>query len=232
MSSRMTVNYDLPTITLFALVAAMPALGFAAYRRIRSGKPLQPVRARMLTSIGLLIILSVFGLEAAASNHIHLDPKIPAGAAVFGTCFLAILIFGVRRAIKLHPERSAKARRLFGTSNPSELTWAMILAVAAGVGEELVFRGVLYQLLLRQFGNAVLVVAICVALFAFGHAAQGWRGILFSGYLALCFHLVVLVWASIVTVMIVHTLYDAALFAMLYRRGVPESNGEAVAQSA
>lgn len=229
----MGVIYDLPTVMMLIIVAAMPAMGFASYRRIHSGEPLPPVRARILSSIALLLTMTALGMEAADSNQIHLDLKITVGAAVFGACLLAILVFRARRAIKLRPERTATSRRLFGTNNPADLAWALIMALMAGVGEEFVFRGVLYQLLMRQFGNAVLVIAICLAFFAFGHAAQGWRGILFSGYLGLCFHLMVLLWESLTAAMIVHALYDAALFAMLYRRATPEAAVEAsAAQSA
>ena len=216
----MEVIYDLPTVYFLLWMLAMPPLAFVSYRRLRAGKPLPPVRKRMAGGVSVLLIISLSALLAAASNHVGFSARITAGAVGFGTFLLSVLVYAVWKTLKRRPERAAQSRRLYGTSTPAELAWAMALALTAGVGEEIIFRGVLYQLLARQFGNVLMAAIVCVALFALGHATQGWKGIVFSAYLAICLHYIVIVFGSIIVAMIVHTLYDAALFAMLYERKV------------
>ena len=213
----MEVIYDLPTVLFFAWIVATPPLAFLAYRRMRSGRALRPVRQRMLSAITFLLLVTLTGLMAAASNRVHLRGGVTVGAVAFGSFLLFALVYAAWRVIRRRPERAAQSRRLFGTNTPGDLTWAIVLAVAAGVGEEIIFRGVLYQLLERQFGNVLIAAIVCVVVFALGHVTQGVKGIVFSAYLAICLHYIVIVFESIVVAMIVHTLYDAALFALLYQ---------------
>lgn len=226
----MEVIYDGPTVFFFAWIVATPLLAYLSYRKIRSGKPLSPVRKRMAAGVSVLLIITLSALQAGASNHVSFRARISAGAVAFGGFLLSVLVYAVWKTLKRKPERAAQSRRLFGTSTPAELTWAMALALTAGVGEEIIFRGVLYQLLERQFGNVMIAAVLCVVIFAVGHATQGLKGIVFSAYLAICLHYIVIVFGSIIVAMIVHTLYDAALFAMLYQRKV--EGVEVEAQSA
>lgn len=226
----MEVIYDAPTVFFFAWIVATPPLAYISYRKICSGKPLSPVRKRMAGGVSVLLIITLSALQAAASNHVSFRARITPGAVAFGTFLLSVLVYAVWKTLKRKPERALQSRRLFGTSTPAELAWAMALALTAGVGEEIIFRGVLYQLLERQFGSVLIAAVVCVVVFAVGHLTQGLKGIVFSAYLAICLHYIVIVFGSIIVAMIVHTLYDAALFAMLYQRKI--EGVEVEAQSA
>lgn len=84
--------------------------------------------------------------------------------------------------------------------------WAGV-SVAAGVAEELAYRGVLFAILAPFVGvpGAVFLTALA---FAAGHLAQGWQAAPVVLVFAVGFHLLVLVSGTLVIAMAVHTAYD------------------------
>ncbi len=83
------------------------------------------------------------------------------------------------------------------------------VSLAAGIFEEIVYRGVLFGILLWQFHSPVIAATLASVIFALGHASQGVRAALFIFVLALSLHWVVWYSASLYTAMIAHAAYDA-----------------------
>ncbi|MBS1712731.1 MAG: CPBP family intramembrane metalloprotease [Armatimonadetes bacterium] len=103
-----------------------------------------------------------------------------------------------------------------------DLTWWIWVAVIAGVCEEIVYRGVMFQLWERVFGGGWWPSALlCSAVFAVAHAIQGWRSVAIIFFLALANHAIVLWTGGLYTAMAIHVAYDflaGVVFIALIRR--------------
>ena len=71
------------------------------------------------------------------------------------------------------------------------ILWIVLVAIfAAGIGEELLYRGFLMDRMERLpglAGNAALIIAIQGILFGLPHAYQGWGGVIITGVVGLFF---------------------------------------------
>ena len=95
------------------------------------------------------------------------------------------------------------------------------LCLAAGVCEELVYRGTTAVLLTRLTGNLLAAIVIASAVFALAHVIQGRRAAIIVFFIALGAHALVFLTKSLFPVMAVHALYDAVggvLMSRWYRR--------------
>src|SRR5205085_1500036 len=95
------------------------------------------------------------------------------------------------------------------------------LCLAAGVCEELVYRGTTAVLLTRLTGNLLAAIVIASAVFALAHVIQGRRAAIVVFCIALGAHALVFLTKSLFPVMAVHALYDAVggvLMSRWYRR--------------
>jgi membrane protease YdiL (CAAX protease family) len=95
--------------------------------------------------------------------------------------------------------------------------WAML---AAGFGEETIFRGFLFTRLKRLLGwsrrSKILIVVFTSALFASGHYAQGIAGIEQAAITGLVFGSIYAATGSIWMIMIAHAAFDLTALAIIY----------------
>lgn len=93
-----------------------------------------------------------------------------------------------------------------------ELGHFFFLSVAAGVGEEIIFRGFLLQYLAFWFGHSLAETAaaalVSSAIFAYLHGYQGWVAMVKIFFIALLFAALFVVTRSLWPVIILHTLID------------------------
>ena len=96
-------------------------------------------------------------------------------------------------------------------------TWSML---AAGFGEETVFRGFLFARLERLLGwssnSKIIIVIITSTLFAFGHYSQGIAGIEQAAITGLVFGTIYAINRSIWMIMIAHAAFDLTALAIIY----------------
>jgi membrane protease YdiL (CAAX protease family) len=83
-------------------------------------------------------------------------------------------------------------------------------SIAAGISEELVYRGVLTTLLARMTGSVAGAALLSAAVFAVSHYMQGWRSMAIIFGMALLFQSLVWYSGSLYVPMAVHALYDVA----------------------
>ena len=86
----------------------------------------------------------------------------------------------------------------------SERLWWIGLSVAAGVGEELTWRGVQPELIAQITGALWPAVLLCSATFGLGHISQGWRWAMVTGAFGLLFHALVWLTGSLYVAIVVH----------------------------
>jgi membrane protease YdiL (CAAX protease family) len=114
----------------------------------------------------------------------------------------------------LRPEwRRQVARRdrrvqLIAPRDGTERALWTAISIAAGVGEEITYRGVLYFVVTALIGSPAVSVVVCSALFGISHLVHGGRGAAIALAFAVGFHLLVIGTGSLYPAMAVHALYD------------------------
>ncbi len=142
------------------------------------------------------IIPAEFGAESLRSVLSAFSPALVYGVIwtwVAVVC-LASLLGGAQMARMIRAGEAlpngALAALLPKTSG--ERFWASLIALNAGLSEELFFRLVLPLLLYAVTGQAVLAFVLAVVIFGLGHAYQGLWGIIMTGLVGLMLGLVYL----------------------------------------
>ena len=112
-------------------------------------------------------------------------------------------------------ERSFKHRNTslaFVPADKKELMHFILLAFAAGIGEEIIFRGYLIHYLLYWTGNTqsgiLAAITMASALFAFLHGYQGYRSMVKIFFLSLLFAGIFIYSHSLILVMMIHAIID------------------------
>lgn len=100
----------------------------------------------------------------------------------------------------------------FVPANHKELRHFILLALAAGIGEEIIFRGFLLHYLIFWTGNDLIGIITAVvlgsALFAFLHGYQGIRSMIKIFFLSLLLSGIFIYSESLILVMAIHTIID------------------------
>jgi uncharacterized protein len=92
--------------------------------------------------------------------------------------------------------------------NGAETLWTALIAVNAGVSEEVFFRLLLPLLLTLVFGNALLGFAVAGIVFGLAHIYQGWIGVLATFVLGLVLAGLYLGTGSLLASIAVHVVID------------------------
>jgi membrane protease YdiL (CAAX protease family) len=216
----MPVRFDIFTVAFLLWTAlVMPLLAYLGARRISAGKPLRPKLWRMRVNGLLLVMSGLLALAAAQTNHLSLHIHFVVYDALIGAALALVLVSAAAKGMqRAKPEVLERRRKLHWPENAAQWRWAMAISAAAGIGEELEFRGALYQLLLRLALSIPTAVVICVTLFALAHLAHGRRATLAIAYIGLVFHVLFLVTGNLLVTIVLHTAYDMGIFSVMYWR--------------
>lgn len=169
-----------------------------------------PLGLRFYAMLLPQVILGILAIAVGLIEGVELFPPRPPAATSWlaGVAFLAFAIAMVWRHWRRSVEEHKPTWRLFAPTNRTERKMWVILSFTAGVGEELVWRGVLPALLAAVTGSLALGVAVSVLSFALAHAIQGPRSVLAIAAIAAAFHLLVMLSGSLYVAMAVHFIYD------------------------
>ena len=102
--------------------------------------------------------------------------------------------------------------KLMTPKTKKEKRWWVFVSLAAGVSEEIIFRGAYIFLIASMFPNLsiYLVFGLAVILFGFGHLYQGAKGLIISTLVGALFTAVFIVSGSLIIVVVIHFLTDFA----------------------
>ncbi len=156
-----------------------------------------------------------FGVDLRSQLDISLAAVLRGLAACVP---MFVLLFFVMRSrweplVEMRRQVEAFVRELFAQSNLFQLA---VISVSAGVGEELLFRGML-QPWLCQFVPTVLAVAVVSLLFGLAHAVSPTYFVVaaivggYFGWLALAY-------GDLVAPMVAHGVYDFVALVCVQRR--------------
>lgn len=189
-----------------------------------------PPRERFYVSVliqhSVFITLSILVVIAEQIDDWHLPPN-PVSAILVSLLFLAVMLaIGIPQWRRNVIERDRKVYLFMPEGMHEKTLWACI-SVAAGVGEEITYRVVMWNLLTTVLGPFPLYSAIIASVFfALGHFVQGWKSILAIFVFALGFHWLVWFTGSILPAIVIHTVYDFTA-GMMYRWFADKNDGSA-----
>lgn len=202
-----------PSAIAFLVVTGLviPVLAYTSKRHLDRGIviPRLPFYAEAIT-LHLLLLAGSF--YVAAQNRIILfrlfrpaATSVLLALALLGTALLTAWI-GWRRADQATRERLSM---IVPVTVQERLAWVGV-SLAAGVTEEIAYRGVLVTVLNRLLRNWWIAALISSALFALAHLLQGWRSSAVVGVFGFLFHLLVVATGGLYFAILVHFVYDLA----------------------
>lgn len=227
------------------LVLALPVRAVLALRRLQRA-PLQQLhdarqRAyRDAITMQWALTFAVLGVWAALGRRWRDLGLVPAGEGRLGPLLLVLAALAVLIALFARARRQALrddtalgalrermrplARILPHT--PAEFRSFAMLAVTAGICEELLFRGFLQHYATR-FLDPLTAAVVVAMVFGLGHAYQGVRGVWTTALFGLVLGAMVLATGSLFPAMLLHGLMDlhsGHLMMRAYQRGEEEES--------
>jgi membrane protease YdiL (CAAX protease family) len=205
----------------------MRALGLAGYYHlvffclllpwaaVRSARKMEtrpyPPRQKFFVAV-LLQHLFFMGITLVVAwlENIRLTnppPNVTFSVMVAAIFLLLMIVLMLPRWKQNVASRERKAY-LFMPRGATERTLWVLISLLAGIGEEIIYRGVMWILLTRLTGSLWIAAVISSVVFAFSHFIQGWTSVLAIFGFALSFHLAVWLTGSLIPAMAVHFLYD------------------------
>jgi len=95
-----------------------------------------------------------------------------------------------------------------------ERGWYAAVAVSAGIGEELVFRGFFLRLLNDLGLDGLALVVVAGVIFGLAHVCQGVAGVLMTTVIGILLGLIYIATGSLLVAMLVHALMDLRLLLL------------------
>ena len=138
---------------------------------------------------------------------VAIDILIAAGAWVGFFLVAAVLAYSMGLMKKLPELR--KAIEFMSPKTPLELAMFLVLAVSAGICEEIVFRGYLQRQLAALSRSVVVGVIASAIVFGAGHLYEGWERMIIIGVLGAILGTVSVLRKSLRPAIIAHTWQDA-----------------------
>jgi membrane protease YdiL (CAAX protease family) len=195
---------------VFLIGILLPALCVRSYFKVKAGAPFpakSALRKQTLLMLGLLFLLAwitwrSFGLPLFPG---YVPRWRDAGLGV-GTLLIFVgAMYPVWR-IAASRKREQIYKRL--PQAPGEMGLWTIVSLTAGFVEEIVYRGVLFGILMYWLKDWWTAVLLCALAFAMGHAIQGWKSTAIIFVMSIIFHGLVRLTGTLYIAMVVHASYD------------------------
>lgn len=188
----------------------LPLLAWFSKKKLDKGLvvPRMPLYAEALFLQTLLLLIS-YGVASVARVRLFRAPRLDGTAILAGGGVLALALLSMAVGWRFAgPRAKHRLRMLLPVTGSERAAW-LAVSLAAGISEEVAFRGMLPTLLARQTDSFALAIAISAIAFALAHLLQGWSATAFVGVFGLVFHALVWLTGGLWTAIVVHVLYDA-----------------------
>ncbi len=228
-----TESFDLMTMTtLLLLMVIAPLLGVWDWHRLVRWTEERRADARLKTYNWILIMewgmtLALVGWWLGAGRDLATLGLVPAaagwqwlalGLGMAGLLFIIWQMISVLRS----PEKLEQVREeaaelgILAPQSPAEDRRFAMVAVTAGICEEVLYRGLLLTMLVTLVGTwpAVLLTSI---IFGLGHAYQGLTGIIKTGLIGVVMALLAVFSGSLFIGIVLHAAVDLASGRMMGR---------------
>jgi membrane protease YdiL (CAAX protease family) len=209
-------NSDLLTATyLFLLCLVLPGLAWHSRTRLKAMQlagTYPTANGMYLASIVQLVLLGGFAwwVGRVWSFELFATPVLGARDLIAGGVVLAINLglMTLSSRWRTDDERRTMFVYKLAPRSASEIALFAVVAIAAGVCEEIAYRGVLFRLLETMIGSAWPAYIIATLVFTAAHAVQGLKSAVAILVMTVLFHALVAYTGTLVVAMIVHAVYD------------------------
>ena len=137
-----------------------------------------------------------------------------------GLTFLVFIAFiGIA---SLLPSKESDMQRLIESSMAARFSIAFVAVAGAPFVEELVYRGILYSGLCKDFGRNIAIIGVSI-LFLLVHVPQywgAWGGILGIGFLSIVLTLVRAYSGSLLPSFIIHLIFNSIQVSLIIAEGL------------
>ncbi len=173
-------------------------------------QPLPPRRRHFVAVLCQLLLFLVISLAVAYAEHVELL-TLPGGGWLPWVAASGLLLAGIvlmaplwRRSV----ERRERKLHLFMPRTPAERGLWVAVAIAAGVCEEVTYRGVMFAVLGGLTGSALAAALLASLIFGLSHIVQGWKSAAIIAVIALLLHGLVALSGTLLLAIAIHGIYD------------------------
>lgn len=205
----------------------LPWVAARSRRRLEQhGYP--PRKAFFISVILQQVIFATTSLVVAWFESIPLFPaRVPSPLEMLlASVFLAGSVLAMRPLWRDAVARREPRIQLCMPSDAAEARLWVGLSVAAGIGEEISYRGVMYVLFLRLAGDPLTAAVAAAVVFGASHIVQGWKAVGITAVFALAAQALTFYSGSLYLAMAWHIGYDTVA-GFTYARLGRELQGEA-----
>ena len=188
---------------------ALPVAAYASRRKLAT-QPLPP-RVPFFTSVIVQqLLFLVISLGVAWGEAVPLFPaEVPSLTALGATLLLLAVACVTMRPSWIQAVREREPRVHLTSPRPGlERRHWVGVSLAAGIGEEITYRGVLYVLLWRLTGSVAAAALLSAFFFGAAHVVQGWKAIWITAVFGLVAQGLTLWSGSLYAAMVLHVGYD------------------------
>lgn len=208
---------------LVLVCAVLPILAWASKRKIDQGVviPRLPLYFEGLILQTLLLAISA-GVAGLAGITLFARTGIAFADVLLVFAILALALTAMMTGWRVAKPEARRRVSILIPVTRAERRLFIVLSLAAGVSEEVAFRGVLPAILERTTGSLWIAFLISATAFALAHLLQGWTSAMFVGIFGLVLHLLVWTTGTLWTAIAVHVLYDVVAGLTLGKIVSPE----------
>jgi len=140
-----------------------------------------------------------------------------------GVAFLVLVLMRIP-IFKIRQEKSIETIDYLLPTNKLERKWSVLVAITAGICEEIIYRGFVIHYLasLPVELEQIYILIISATIFGFAHAYQGWKGVILTGLAGYVFGNAYLMTGSLLFPIILHIIIDMRAF--LFNKPIPKEN--------
>jgi len=161
----------------------------------------------MVTQVGLLVLVWLVTREQGFALLSQYRPS--AMHLAIGVASLALGLLPILERFRPNAPAAHERTRLIAPRSPREFAAFYLLAITAGVTEELAYRGVLFILIASIVESWWLAAVAGAAIFGIVHLFQGWKSAGIVALIGLRDQIVVGLTGTLFIAIAVHMLHDA-----------------------
>ena len=188
---------------------------FLPYLAVKSARMLdaRPFPPKAKHFVAIIVQLAIFGVFSALVARISWIVILPARAPsakhwLLGAAVVTAMVVLMRPQWRKRVLKRSRRVWLFMPRTGRERALWTGCSLAAGISEEITYRGVLFALLWRLTGSALAAALLVASVFAVSHMLQGAKAAAIIFAISLAFQMLAWVSGSLYVGMAVHALYD------------------------